>query len=79
MKIDINCINVAFKDRDREVSLLKLMLNLIGINISYTTADLIHTGLNNLDTLKEDFSIQDAIKILNNWEEKWIAYILKES
>jgi len=77
--MNINLIDVEHKDRDVEISKLKMVINLIGIPISYTTTDLLTSTLTEYDTLRDDFSIKDAALLLKEWENKWTAYYNKNN
>lgn len=69
--------NVKIKDYEKPQHLVLVALRLVGLNLNYETADLIHTTLEKVNDLGEKFSIKDASNIQVKHEEKWDRYYQK--
>lgn len=67
-------MNVPIKDRDSEVEKLRLALNMSGVQIEYTTVELVKNIFEEYKELGEDFSIKDSVRIETAWETKWSEY-----
>ena len=69
---------VKIKDRDKEVEMFRMALNMVGINVDYIITDLIDDVVRKMIDKKGKFSMKDATNILVNHEEKWEEYFKKQ-
>lgn len=69
---------VKIKDRDEEVEMFRMALNMVGINVDYVVTDLIDDVVRKLIKKKGKFSMKDASNILVNHEERWEKYFKKQ-
>lgn len=67
-------IEVKMKDRDKEIEMLRLVLNASGIYVNYQQAELINNVFQKFNELKGNFTIDDGYDILMNWKKKWEEY-----
>jgi len=67
-------MKVKHEDRDIQIEYFRMALNMCEIGVDYTTADLI-VRVHKLFREKGDkFSLEDAVRVLNDWQLEWINY-----
>jgi len=71
-------MKVKIKDRDKEVEMLRMALNMAGINVDHVVTDLINDVFRKLVVKGGQFSMRDATDIQVNHEEKWERYFKKQ-
>jgi hypothetical protein len=67
-------MNVAVKDRQRDIEYIRIALNCVEIGIDYQRADLINRTLVVLARNKGKFSLENATEIQAKWEKDWADY-----
>lgn len=65
---------VKIKDYQKPQHLVLNALRLVGLDLDYTTADLIHTTYEKINEMGDNFSVKDASIIQYNHEKKWDEY-----
>ena len=69
---------VKIKDRETEVEMFRMALNMVGINVDYIVTDLIDDVVRKMIEKKEKFSMRDAANIQVNHEQKWEKYFKEQ-
>lgn len=72
-------MEVKIKDRKEEIEYIRIVLNIAGIGVDYTNADLINRVMKELNNLKGKFSVSDGVTILYKWKEDWQNYFEEQS
>jgi DNA-binding NtrC family response regulator len=67
-------MHVRHDDRNDDVTQLDIALRMVGLNVDYTTSDLIYMMLKALAERGDDFSLQDAAAIQTEHANKWERY-----
>jgi len=67
-------MDIPVKDRTKEIEYVRMVLNMVDINVTYTGADLIITVMDALKKKGDKFSIQDGVTILFDHKKKWEEY-----
>lgn len=77
----MNSREVKISDYQKEQHKLKVVLNLVGINVDYITTDLIYRTLKAYETLQGKFSVDDGVEIKHEHKTYWENYFqnIKES
>ncbi len=68
---------VRVKDYNRKIHKIKTALNMVGINIDYTTTELLLASLEAVKKMGSKFSLDDATNIQFAHREKWEKYFDK--
>jgi len=66
--------DVKISDYEEEQHLLKIVLNMVGINVDYITTDLIHRTMKKYQHLKGKMTIHDSVEIKYEHQIFWETY-----
>jgi hypothetical protein len=66
--------DVKISDYEEEQHLLKICLNMVGINVDYITTDLIYRTMKKYQHLKGKMTIHDSVKIKYEHQIFWETY-----
>lgn len=67
-------MEVKIKDRKKNISMLKIALNMSGISVDYVTTDLINDTLGLLKSKGGKASIEDSAALIVAHKKKWDDY-----
>ena len=72
-------LQVKMEDRKGETALMDVMIRSLGIDIPYTTIDLIQRGLAMLKEKGGSMTIHDSVAIKSEWEKHWDCYFSEQN
>ena len=72
-------INVENPDREKEIEMLRMALNMCEIGVDYQHAELIKIVMDKLQILKLEFSLNDASELYSEWMGRWEYYEEKQN
>ena len=72
-------INVENPDREKEIEMLRMALNMCEIGVDYQHAELIKIVMDKLQILKLEFSLDDASELYSEWMGRWEYYEEKQN
>lgn len=65
---------IPIKDFSRDLHELKLVLNLVGFQMTYQQVDLLWRSMEMYEIRHSDFNIKDAMQVQIEWENHWNEY-----
>lgn len=66
---------IELKDKTKEVRDLETILNSLGLQVDYTTADLIFRGIKLLEEKGDEATLMDVSKLRADHQKKWELYL----
>lgn len=65
-------------DREVELNVLTMALNLVGLMVTYEQVELINEVQKAIENKGTSFNIEDSVKMKINWGKKWSEYYEKD-